>query len=35
MGCLQRFFNWLNHDNIPGSEQSIIRDLHKIGIMSE
>lgn len=32
MGCLERFLNWLNHNNIPASEQSIMRDLQTIGI---
>jgi hypothetical protein len=31
MGCLERFFNWLNISNMPTSEQSIIRDLMTIG----
>jgi len=30
MSCFQRFLNWINHKNIPTSEQSIIRDLLSI-----
>lgn len=33
MGCLERFLFWLNKDNIPNSEQSILRDLQTIGIV--
>jgi len=33
MSCFDRFCNWLNFENIPQSEKSIIRDLMKIGIM--
>jgi hypothetical protein len=35
MGCLERFIDWLNFSNIPQSEQSIIRDLMKIGIIEK
>lgn len=34
MGCFQRFMNWLNNDNIPESEKSIIRDLNTLGVSS-
>ena len=30
MGCFQRFIDWLNLQNIPTSEKSIIRDLLSI-----
>jgi len=32
MGCWERFVNWINFKNIPFSEQSILRDLHTIGV---
>jgi hypothetical protein len=35
MNCFQRFMNWVNQENIPDSEKSIIRDLKTIGIMPE
>ena len=35
MTCFKRFINWLNNENIPESEQSIIRDLKIIGIIQE
>jgi hypothetical protein len=31
MNCLERFLFWLNLENIPDSEKSILRDLEKIG----
>lgn len=34
MGCFKRFMNWLNNDNIPESEKSIIRDLNTLGVSS-
>jgi len=33
MTCWQKFCNWLSIDNIPESENSIIRDLKIIGIV--
>jgi hypothetical protein len=33
MGCFERFLNWLEIENIPQSEKSIIRDLKTIGII--
>jgi hypothetical protein len=35
MTCFQRFMDWLNNENIPESEQSIIRDLKIIGVIQE
>jgi len=35
MSCFQSFLNWLNNDNIPDSEKSIIRDLKTIGVIPE
>ena len=35
MGCFERFIDGLNFSNIPQSEQSIIRDLMKIGIIDK
>jgi hypothetical protein len=35
MGCFERFMDWLNFSNMPQSEQSIIRDLMKIGIIDQ
>jgi hypothetical protein len=35
MGCFEKFLNWLNHSNIPNSQESIMRDLQTIGIMAE
>jgi len=33
MTCIERLINWLSKNNIPGSEQSILRDLQTIGIV--
>ena len=33
MGCFERFLNWLENENIPQSEKSIIRDLKTIGVI--
>lgn len=33
MTCFQRFIDWLNNENIPDGEKSIIRDLNTIGII--
>ena len=33
MGCFERFLNWLEIENIPQSEKSILKDLIKIGII--
>lgn len=30
MGCFERFLFWLNWNNIPESEKSILRDLEKL-----
>ena len=42
MGCIncrfhliERLFNWLNINNIPNSEKSILEDLKTIGIINE
>jgi hypothetical protein len=35
MGCVERFLNWLFIENIPNSEQSIIRDLMTIGVIEK
>ena len=32
MSCIDRFILWLNWNNIPESEKSILRDLEKIGV---
>jgi len=32
MTCFERFLFWLNWNNIPESEKSILRDLEKIGV---
>jgi hypothetical protein len=38
MNCFESFCNWLNHffiPDIPISQESIIRDLEKIGILEK
>jgi hypothetical protein len=32
MTCFQRFLFWLNWGKMPESEESILRDLEKIGV---
>jgi hypothetical protein len=30
MGCFERFWFWLNWNNIPESEKSILKDLEQL-----
>lgn len=32
-GCFKRFLDWINRNNIPESQDSLIRDLNTIGIL--
>jgi hypothetical protein len=35
MNCFERLLNWININNIPTSETSLLRDLLTIGIINE